>query len=113
LIDRLHLLLLAGFLVVGIASGPRIDPNATIGILAGMLGVSAMAVQHALVQVSLKGAPATAVMTSNVTRFAIDVGELLHFRLRPRCGVRGRIWSVVSGVACRPCTDGVGDGACG
>jgi urea transporter len=34
-----------------------------------MLGVSAMAVQNALVQVSLKGAPSTAVMTTNVTRF--------------------------------------------
>ena len=74
----LHFLLLASFLVVGVASGPGIDPNATIGIVAGMLGVSAMAVQHALVQVSLKGAPATAVMTSNVTRFAIDVGELFR-----------------------------------
>jgi uncharacterized membrane protein YoaK (UPF0700 family) len=51
--------------------------NATDGILAGMLGVSAMAVQNALVQISLKGAPPTAVMTSNVTRFAIDVGKAL------------------------------------
>jgi uncharacterized membrane protein YoaK (UPF0700 family) len=42
-----------------------------------MLGVSAMAVQNALVQISLKGAPSTAVMTSNVTRFAMDVGEVL------------------------------------
>ena len=36
-----------------------------------------MAVQNALVQISLKGAPSTAVMTTNVTRFAIDVGEVL------------------------------------
>ena len=42
-----------------------------------MLGVSAMAVQNALVHVSLKGTPTTAVMTTNVTRFAIDVGEML------------------------------------
>jgi uncharacterized membrane protein YoaK (UPF0700 family) len=74
----LQFLLLTGFLLAGVASGADIDPNATIGILAGMLGVSAMAVQHALVQLSLKGAPATAVMTSNVTRFAIDVGEILR-----------------------------------
>jgi uncharacterized membrane protein YoaK (UPF0700 family) len=73
----LQFLLLAGFLVLGIAAGPRIDANATNAILAGMLGVSAMAVQNALVQVSLKGAPSTAVMTSNVTRFAVDVGEVL------------------------------------
>jgi uncharacterized membrane protein YoaK (UPF0700 family) len=73
----LQFLLLAGFLVLCVAFGPRIDPNAAIAILAGMLGVSAMAVQNALVQISLKGAPSTAVMTSNVTRFAMDVGELL------------------------------------
>jgi uncharacterized membrane protein YoaK (UPF0700 family) len=73
----LQFLLLAGFLVLCVAAGPRIDPNATNAILAGMLGVSAMAVQNALVQISLKGAPSTAVMTSNVTRFAIDVGEVL------------------------------------
>jgi uncharacterized membrane protein YoaK (UPF0700 family) len=42
-----------------------------------MLGVSAMAVQNALVQVSLKGAPSTAVMTTNVTRFTMDAGEML------------------------------------
>ena len=73
----LQFLLLAGFLLLCVAAGPRIDPNATNAILAGMLGVSAMAVQNALVQISLKGAPSTAVMTSNVTRFAIDVGEVL------------------------------------
>ena len=73
----LQFLLLASFLVLCVAAGPRIDPNATNAILAGMLGVSAMAVQNALVQISLKGAPSTAVMTSNVTRFAMDVGEVL------------------------------------
>lgn len=73
----LQFLLLAGFLVLCVAAGPRIDPNATIAILAGMLGVSAMAVQNALVQISLKGVPSPAVMTSNVTRFAMEVGEVL------------------------------------
>jgi uncharacterized membrane protein YoaK (UPF0700 family) len=73
----LQFLLLTGFLVLCVAAGLRIDPNAAIAILAGMLGVSAMAVQNALVQISLKGAPSTAVMTSNVTRFAMDVGEVL------------------------------------
>jgi uncharacterized membrane protein YoaK (UPF0700 family) len=42
-----------------------------------MLGVSAMAVQNALVQVSLKGVPPTAVITTNVTRFATDIGTVL------------------------------------
>jgi uncharacterized membrane protein YoaK (UPF0700 family) len=42
-----------------------------------MLGVSAMAVQNALTQISLKAAPSTAVMTTNITRFTMDVGEVL------------------------------------
>jgi uncharacterized membrane protein YoaK (UPF0700 family) len=41
------------------------------------LGVSAMAVQNALVQIALTGAPSTAVMTTNITRFAMDLGEVL------------------------------------
>jgi uncharacterized membrane protein YoaK (UPF0700 family) len=68
--------LLAGFLVLGVSAGSRIDPDAPIAVLAGMLGVSAMAVQNALVQVSLKGAPSTAVMTTNITRFMMDIGEV-------------------------------------
>lgn len=73
----LQFLLLVGFLAVSVAAGPRIDPDSTNAILAGMLGVSAMAVQNALVQIALKGAPSTAVMTTNITRFMTDVGEVL------------------------------------
>jgi uncharacterized membrane protein YoaK (UPF0700 family) len=73
----LQLLLLAGFLVLGVSAGPRIDPDATNAVLAGMFGVSAMAVQNALVQISLTGAPSTAVMTTNITRFTMDVGAVL------------------------------------
>jgi uncharacterized membrane protein YoaK (UPF0700 family) len=73
----LQFLLLLAILVLCLAAGPHIDPNATNGIVAGMLGVSAMAVQNALVQTSLNGAPSTAVHTSNVTRFAMDLGEVL------------------------------------
>jgi len=65
----LQFLLLAGFFAICVAAGSSIDPSAANAIFAGMLGVSAMAVQNALVQVSLKGAPSTAVMTTNVTRF--------------------------------------------
>ena len=73
----LQFLFLAGFLVLCVAAGPHIDPKAANAILAGMLGVSAMAVQNALAQISLTGAPSTAVMTTNVTRFMLDVGEVL------------------------------------
>src|SRR5258706_286548 len=73
----LQFLLLAGFFVLCVSAGRRIDPDATKAILAGMLGVSAMAVQNALVQISLKGAPSTAVMATNITRFMMDVGEAM------------------------------------
>jgi uncharacterized membrane protein YoaK (UPF0700 family) len=73
----LQLLLLVGFLILGVSAGPRIDADAPIAVLAGMLGVSAMAVQNALVQISLKGAPSTAVMTTNITRFMMDVGDVM------------------------------------
>ena len=73
----LQFLFLSGFLVLCVAAGPSLDPNAVIAIIAGMLGVAAMAVQNALSQISLTGAPSTAVMTTNVTRFMMDVGEIL------------------------------------
>ncbi|HEY3848991.1 MAG TPA: YoaK family protein [Acetobacteraceae bacterium] len=74
----LQFLLLAAFLVLCVAIAPQADQNATNAVVAGMAGVSAMAVQNALVQVSLKEAPTTAVMTSNVTHFAVDVGKVLR-----------------------------------
>jgi uncharacterized membrane protein YoaK (UPF0700 family) len=73
----LQFLLLAGFFTLCVAAGPHIDTTATNAIVAGMIGVSAMAVQNALVQISLVGTPPTAVMTGNVTRFTMDVAEVL------------------------------------
>jgi uncharacterized membrane protein YoaK (UPF0700 family) len=73
----LQLLLLAGFFLLCAHAGAAIEPDGGRAIVAGMLGVAAMAVQNALVQMSLRGAPATAVMTSNITRFVMDVGTVL------------------------------------
>ena len=73
----LQLLLLTGFLALSVAVGPSISANGVITIVAGMLGVSAMAVQNAMVVMSLKDSPSTAVMTTNITRFVMDVGEVL------------------------------------
>jgi uncharacterized membrane protein YoaK (UPF0700 family) len=73
----LQFVLVSACLAICIAAGPRADPNAANMVVAGMLGVSAMAVQNALVQISLKAAPATAVMTTNTTRFVMDLGEVL------------------------------------
>ena len=76
----LQALLLAGFLVLGVTCGRYFKPNALLPVLAGMFGVSAMAVQNALVQIALPGAPTTAVMTSNVMHFMVDAGTLLVAR---------------------------------
>jgi uncharacterized membrane protein YoaK (UPF0700 family) len=99
----LQFLLLAGFFVLCASAGPRIDPDATKAILAGMLGVSAMAVQNALVQISLKGAPSTAVMTTNITRFMMDVGNVILGR-RPADVAKARdramrTWPAIVGFA--------------
>jgi uncharacterized membrane protein YoaK (UPF0700 family) len=68
----LQLLLLVGFLILCIAAGPHVEPDTTTGILAGMLGVSAMAVRTPPYR-----SPSTAVMTTNVTRFAMNVSKVL------------------------------------
>jgi uncharacterized membrane protein YoaK (UPF0700 family) len=113
----LQLLLLAGFLVLCVAAGPRIDPNTATAILGGMLGVSAMAVQNALVQVSLRGAPSTAVMTTNVTRFTMDLGEVLLGRnadavakARRRAG---HTWPAIVGFAVGCCLGAACEAALG
>ena len=73
----LQFLLLCLSLAICLSAGSHVDPNTASAIFAGMLGVSAMAVQNALVRISLTGAPSTGVMTTNVTSLAIDVGEIL------------------------------------
>lgn len=72
-----QLLALVGFFVLGVTAGPWKDPDAILGIVAGMCGVAAMAVQSALVQISLKGTPTTNAMTTNVTHFMLDLGAVL------------------------------------
>ena len=97
----LQFLLLAAFVGVCAGAGSSIDPNTASMIFAGMLGVSAMAVQNALVRISLKGAPSTAVMTTNITVFAMDVGEILLQRnssgAAKACDRAGHTWPAIAG----------------
>jgi uncharacterized membrane protein YoaK (UPF0700 family) len=71
--------LLSGFLAMRILTGTPIHPNTPTAILAGMLGVAAMAVQNAVGQISL-GAVSTTAMTANVARLALDLGEIFGIR---------------------------------
>lgn len=73
----LQFLFLAAFLSLAVVEGFQIGVATSVATAGGMLGVSAMAVQNALVQVSLKGAPGTAVMTTNIARFTMDVGTFV------------------------------------
>src|SRR5512132_538491 len=73
----LQLLSLVAFLVLCVTAGPWTNADATLAIIAGMCGVAAMAVQNALVQIALRNTPATAVMTTNVTHFMLDLGKVL------------------------------------
>ena len=73
----LQFLLLLAFFNICFDAGRGFDPNSPRMIFAGMLGVSAMAVQNALVRISLRGAPSTAVMTTNITLFTTDVVQIL------------------------------------
>jgi uncharacterized membrane protein YoaK (UPF0700 family) len=73
----LQLLLLVGFLALGVVYG---GGNSAFSVVTGMVGVAAMAVQAALVQISLKGTPSTGVMTTNLTHFVVALAELLARR---------------------------------
>lgn len=84
----LEFALLVSFLAVWVAKGPELDPAASTGVVAGMLGIAAMAVQNALMQL-LVGAPSTTVMTTDITTFMMDLGAML-FRTGLNDVVRAR-----------------------
>ena len=93
--------LLCAFLGICIAAGSGVSASAPSMILAGMLGVSAMAVQNALVRISLAGAPSTAVLTTNITLLTTDIGEIIlgedpSLIAKARQRVR-RTWPAVAG----------------
>jgi uncharacterized membrane protein YoaK (UPF0700 family) len=97
----LQFLLLAGFLALGVSAGPRVGLDAPIVVVTGMFGVSAMAVQNVLVSISLKDAPRTAVMTSNIAKLTMDIGDMVFARDPDRVAEARRnarrTWHVIVG----------------
>jgi uncharacterized membrane protein YoaK (UPF0700 family) len=97
----LQFLFLLMALSICFGAGHRLDPQGLEMTLAGMLAVSGMAVQNALVRVSLADAPSTAVMTTNISVFTMDVGEILFGRSqsgRAKAWVRARrTWPAIAG----------------
>ena len=75
-------LLVAACVCVALGAGPTV---------AGMLGVTAMAVQSALGQVSELGGSSTVAMTTNIATLVVDVGDaVLGHHRDPRVGVGAR-----------------------
>jgi hypothetical protein len=61
-------------------------------LAAGMLGISAMAAQNALVRIALVDAPSTAVLTTDIALLTSDFGEILLGRDADRIAkVRHRV----------------------
>ncbi len=72
-----QLLLLAGFMAAGMAASPITNADAPLAILAGLVGVAAMAVQNAAARIAFASLAPTTVMTGNVTQSVIDAVDLL------------------------------------
>ena len=86
----LQAVLLGGCLVVGLVFGPVADTGGAIAVLVGMLGVAAMATQNALVRFALPGSPSTAVMTTNITQFTVDLAAIVRGASEPEDLARAR-----------------------
>jgi uncharacterized membrane protein YoaK (UPF0700 family) len=70
--------LLVSFLATGLAAAPITDSTASMVLLCGVLGATAMGVQNARGKLlRTPGLPNT-VMTGNVTQVVLDVVELIH-----------------------------------
>jgi uncharacterized membrane protein YoaK (UPF0700 family) len=96
-------LFLAGFFAMGTVAGTRGRADSAISVTALMLGVCGMATQNALAQASIRGAPSTAVMTTNLSRFTHDLIEILLGTDPPSAGAaRSRAahtWPAITGFA--------------
>ena len=91
----LHVALLGVCLGLAVECGPFANADRPMAVLVGMLAVAAMATQNALVRLAFRGAPSTAVMTTNITQLTIDLATLARgvgppedlARARHRAGV--------------------------
>jgi len=86
----IQILFLCGFLGVGLMASPITDFDAPLAVLAGMLGVTAMAVQNTTSRTIYAKYTPTTVMTGNVTQVVIDLVDLAAGRAAPEAGGRVR-----------------------
>ncbi|HEX2891779.1 YoaK family protein [Vineibacter terrae] len=73
-----ELLLLGLFLAAGLAARPIVSADSPPAMLAGLLGVAAMAIQNAKARLILANHAPTTIMTGNTTQVVIDLVDLLR-----------------------------------
>ncbi len=79
-----EMLMIAGFVVVGLIGAPFRGANAPLAVAASVLGVGAMGMQSALVRLLMRGISSTNVMTTNTTQVALDLAQWLVAARRAR-----------------------------
>lgn len=93
----LQCVLLAAFLLAGLAAMPTAGTEAPAAVACGLLGAAAMGVQNAHARLATRAIAANTVMTGNVTQAVLDLLELLAPTGAPdeRAAVRRRLAQVM------------------
>ncbi|PZR35932.1 MAG: DUF1275 domain-containing protein [Caulobacter segnis] len=91
LVLALQAVLLLVFMILTARALPAADANAPAVMLAGLVGVVAMAVQNVAARVVFAHLAPTTMMTGNVTQMAIDIVDLMAARGRPDDALKARI----------------------
>lgn len=102
LVLALQALLLLAFMLLTVRALPAASANAPPVMLAGLVGVVAMAVQNVGARVVFIHLAPTTMMTGNVTQVAIDIVDLMIARGRPDEALKARIrktWPPVAAFA--------------
>lgn len=72
--------LLLLFLLLAVGLGPFSDGDSPAAMLAGLVGVTAMAIQNAVQRIHLSAEPPSTILTGTTTQFAIDLTDFLTGR---------------------------------
>lgn len=102
LVLGLQAVLLAAFAFLTVAATPAGAADRPDVMLAGLVGVGAMAVQNVGARVVFGHLAPTTMMTGNVTQMAIDIVDLVTARGRPDDALRARLvktWPPVAAFA--------------
>jgi len=102
LVLALQAVLLLAFMLLTVRALPAASPDVPAVMLAGLVGVAAMAVQNVGARAVFTHLAPTTMMTGNVTQVAIDLVDLALARGRPDAALKARIrktWPPVAAFA--------------